>query len=460
MSILQLAQKELRRRRLSTVVAFCVTSLLLLVAAALYPRNYTSSAEVRFEVAPPLLEEVSNRVREYLGANVNDPDGQLVTNLSGALLHADFSASSAQQAFAGMNALLVGLIRDETELLRSGLRAKEQALLTDLRGSEKRLAEAGDRLNQAIAELPEGGESAHGARLGQLQGEMDTLALEIRENNDLQKLLGARLEDVRKQQAALRPALDAPGAIERKIVTLRAQLTALRAGGSPDVGRVESMEAEIGRLDVELAAAQDERARVQARIERELKPQQAEIDARLASLRNELSVREKRRKDLTTMLSTARSETAGLQQTNQQIRALQNEYDTSAALAQQLKVRLQEARMELEMRTTPAQLPFQIVTPPVMPGRPDGLPAWAFVLAALVGGLFVALIRLLGAILVDDKVRAPGAIVTDVEVAVLALIPAYHPPQAAGEVRWRVMLVALLVACTLIAHIGFTVVFG
>ena len=142
MSILQLAQKELRRRRLSTVVAFCVTSLLLLVAAALYPRDYTSSAEVRFEVAPPLLEEVSNRVREYLGSNVNVPDGQLVTNLSGALLHADLSASSAQQAFAGMNALLVGLIRDETELLRSGLRAKEQGLLTDLRESESRLADA------------------------------------------------------------------------------------------------------------------------------------------------------------------------------------------------------------------------------------------------------------------------------------------------------------------------------
>ena len=76
------------------------------------------------------------------------------------------------------------------------------------------------------------------------------------------------------------------------------------------------------------------------------------------------------------------------------------------------------------------------------------------------GGLAVAMMRLLGAVLVDDKVRAPGAIVTDVEVAVLAMIPFYHPPQAAGDVRWRVMLVALLVACTLIAHIGFTVVFG
>ncbi len=116
--------------------------------------------------------------------------------------------------------------------------------------------------------------------------------------------------------------------------------------------------------------------------------------------------------------------------------------------------------MELEMRTTPSQLPFQIVTPPIVPVRPDGLPAWVFVLAALVGGLVVALMRLLGAILVDDKVRAPGAIVTDVEVAVLAMIPLYHPPQAAGEVRWRVMLVALLVGCTLIAHLGFTVVFG
>ncbi len=127
------------------------------------------------------------------------------------------------------------------------------------------MADAEQRLNTAIAELPEGGESAHGARLGQLQGEMDTLALEIRENNDLQKLLGARLQDVRKQLATLQPALDAPGVVERKIVLLREQLTALRAAGSPDVGRVESTEAEIGRLDVELAAAQDERARVQAR---------------------------------------------------------------------------------------------------------------------------------------------------------------------------------------------------
>ncbi len=460
MSILQLAQKELRRRRLSTVVAFCVTSLVLLVGAALFPREYTTTTELRFDVAPPLLGEVSNRVRAYLDTNATDVDGKLATNLSGALLRADYSAPSAQQAFVGMNSLLVGLIRDETGLLRSSLRDKEQGLLTELRGSEKRLGEAEQRLNTAISALPEGGESAHGARLGQLQGEMDTLALEIRGNKELQQLLGKRLQDVRTQLATLQPVLDAPALVERKILLLREQLTGLRTASSPDVGQVESTEAEIARLDVEQAATLDERARVQARIERELKPQQGEIEARLITLRNELSIREQRRKDLTAMLSVARSETAGLLQTNQQIRALQNEYDTAAALAQQLKLRIQAVRLELETHTTPSQLPFQIVKPPIVPPRSDGFPAWVFVLAALVGGLAVAMMRLLGAVLVDDKVRAPGAIVTDVEVAVLAMIPFYHPPQAAGDVRWRVMLVALLVGCTVIVHLGFLVVFG
>ena len=48
--------------------------------------------------------------------------------------------------------------------------------------TENALEAAEQRLNSALSEMPEGGDAAAGAKLGQLQAQAETLSLELHEN--------------------------------------------------------------------------------------------------------------------------------------------------------------------------------------------------------------------------------------------------------------------------------------
>lgn len=167
-----------------------------------------------------------------------------------------------------------------------------------------------------------------------------------------------------------------------------------------------------------------------------------------------------RERELGLLLEQGRAESSTLQEGNQTIRELQRAYDDAAALQRQLNVRLQELRQELELRTSVAALPFSTSRVPVPPRSPDGMPAWGYVLLAAAGALVVAGLRLLGSILIDDRVRLADTVLEEAEVPVLAVIPDYSPREAIARVRLRVVLVALLGAASVAAVALFLVLLG
>lgn len=160
------------------------------------------------------------------------------------------------------------------------------------------------------------------------------------------------------------------------------------------------------------------------------------------------------------MSANARSDTLKAQQGNQLIRGLQRDYEASAALDQQLNLRLQEVRLDVAKRGNVSGLSFRVVETPLLPRHPDGILAWEYVLMALSAGVLAAIFYVLVGVLADDKLRESEQIVSGVEIPVLAVIPELRITQYAGDVRWGVVTLVLLVMVTAAACVSFMVLFG
>jgi hypothetical protein len=460
MPAVAIARKELQRRRFPTLLGFCLVSLVLLGLASLIPRSWTANAVLEVRATGSDFESVATRLREELDAGTSRPGQRVQSALSGREITVRFTAGSAEEALAQLGSLLERLIEQELGRLRAAMRATEATVAAELEQSGSRLREAEAALDRGLGGLPEGGESALGARIGQLQGEREALDLDLRTSGELQRTLTARVRELDAAIGALAGALDAPIALLADLERRRGELRALRAVPGSDIARAEQLELEISRLDVELAALQEKRAAAQARIDTELQPQRHQATARLATLAEEIALKQRRREEIDRLIVAAREEAARLLQENQQLRELQRAYDDAAALNRQLKLRLQAVRDEIAVKANVTALPFEVARQPVEPSRPDGVPAWLIVLASLVIGLVVAAARLLGTVLVDDRVRLAETLIVEAEIPVLAVIPDYRPLQAVGQVRWQAILAALLVMATAAAMLQFLRAFG
>ncbi|MCG3169155.1 MAG: hypothetical protein CALGDGBN_00668 [Pseudomonadales bacterium] len=441
-ALLQIARKEMRARRLSSATLGCGVCLLLLAGAWFLPRGYTTTAQLA--LAQDVVDEgkIAARVLGHLG---NDP--LLAVEHRGTQFDLRYSAPSAQQAFDGVSAAIARALSRELELLRSERRAAQENLGHQLEHARTQLRTTDADLKAALAALPQGGESALGARLGQLQGELDALLVDLRSNRDLQTTLA------------------------RRVAALDARLAELRAAAA----ELDSVEAEAARVNADAATVDPERALAGLDEQRQrvlaehpdlrealqsVPVERQQFEARRAALGDEIRAKQARERQLRTLIEQGRVDSATLIEGNQILRDLQREYDDAAALERQLSVRLNELRLDAELRTTPSALPVSVSRAPLLPLRPDGIPGWVYVLFAALGGVLVAGVRLLGHILVDDRVRLAQGVLEEVEVPVLAVIPEYRPREAHARVRVGVVMVTLLVGSTVAAAAVFLFLYG
>ncbi len=441
-ALLQIARKEVRAHRLSSATLGCGVCLLLLAGAWFLPRSYTTTAQLALAHSVVDPGKVTARVLGHLG---HDP--LLAVEHRGAQFELRYSAPSAPQAFDGVSAAIARTLSRELEFLRNERRLAQENLGHQLEHARARLRTADADLKAALATQPQGGESALGARLGQLQGELDALQVELRSSRDLQATLA------------------------RRVAALDGRLAQLRAAAA----ELESVEAELARVNADATAVDRERALAGLDERRQrvfsehpdlrealqsVPVERQQFDSRRAALAEEIRARQARERELRALLEQGHTDTASLIEGSQVLRDLQREYDDAIALERQLSVRLNELRLDAELRTTPSALPVTVSRAPLLPLRPDGIPGWVYVLFAALGGLLIAAVRLLGHILVDDRVRLAQGVLEEVEVPVLAVIPEYRPREARARVRVGVVMVALLISATVAAAAVFLFLYG
>jgi hypothetical protein len=409
MRLLEVGRKELRHKRVSCLAIFCVANLLLLSLAAWLPRTYTVTAELRFDAAGENADNVIAGVRKQL-KKLTESGPDLDIRRSGTALELSAAASSARKAFRSLDDALTTLIRVEMNTLQLAREDAVRSAAAAVTESSNRLGELQLKINDVLQAVPEGGESGAGARIGQLQGAMDSLVLTVRSDEERMVKNRGRLE-----------------AIDQRLDMLRSNSEMFRQRTPQDVAREQSQfETERQLLMVALTQAEQDLA---------LKKQQL---VRLRSL-----------------LYRARSEAAEMHKENQVLDDLRRQYETAVALDRQLILRLQQMKLETAVAPTLEALPFAVSRHPVMPDRADGLSRPVISVAVLVGGLMLMTIKLLASVLFDKRVRMPDALVAGAEVPVLSVIPDYQPLRAASDLRWQSISAVLLLAVVAAAHVAF-----
>ena len=386
---------------MSTVTIICVTNVVLLGVAIMMPRQYTASAELRFDTTLPAYQEAVARTQSALQVAAEPMLASMHVSTQGSNLSLSYSAQSPGAAFDHINAALASLAQREAALFRNNRAEREKRLAADAEVSATQRDRTRQRLDAALLALPLGGETAVAARIGKLQGELDALDLDIRESASLRERLNTRLHsilaDVKQVEALLaRPGIEA---------------------GAPDDSAAKQLAAARTRLTTTLL------------------PDQHQLQRQLADLADEFAGKQRRRDDLAKLLRAASVESSSLQEENLTIRELQRDYDNAEALSRQLEVRLQEARLEAQLRATP-ELPFELTLKPAWPRRPDGTPGWLIAVWALLGSILIGITRLVVRIIMDKNVRLAETIEAEIEVPVLVDEPfAGIDPLSIGDIR-------------------------
>jgi len=454
-----LARKELYRRRYFAVAVLCVIDMAALGLAVFVPRTWTSVATLSVDAQPPELDELESRLRSRIETLVPDPNARVTTREAEGEIRVQYVAPGAQASLDGLKDLLSRLVQQEVERLRDERRAVEHALVLETERSDAEVRESERLLNEELARLPAGGQPALGARVGQLRAELEALDLDLRTSAELRSTLTKRIAALDKQIAALAPGLEPPDEIDRELADLRGDLAAARAVPGADVARVEDLELQISNLEIERVAALEKRDALRRRIDSEFKAPREQTRARLSILEDEVGLKTRRRGEIGKLLESADVELSKLEQGSEVLRNLRRKYDDAVALNRQQKLQLQNVRSDIDLRTNPASLSFQVIRQPVLPSAPDGIPSWVFVLSALGISVLGSIVLGLGPAMVDEKVRLPESIVLDVQVPVLTVIPEYRPAQGGAHVRWRVILLSLVVAVSVGANAAFLILF-
>lgn len=459
MSLWELARKELYLRRYPTLLTLCIASLLMIAAASMLPRSWTARAVLELQVQPPEFALVESRLR----SRVETPQAAGVQRasavVSGSSMTVSLTAASRQDAVGSLSALLASMVDAEIELLRARTQDVEHEVQGELEESQARIRGIEQRINDELGHRPEGGESALGARLGQLQGEREALETELRGGEALRQTLASRIAALDVQIAETARAQESTDAVDRDIVQLRSRLAEARSAVPPDAAATEALELELSLREVDRAAILEANAAVRARIDRQLKPEREQFATRLELLDDDTASKSSRRKEIDKLLAAASAELATLQQRSQALRDLQREYEDATALNRQIKLRAQEVQSDLLLRVNAASLPFAVTRQPDPPDHPDGIPAWVIALCSLALGALLAGVLNLSRILVDDRVRSAESVRLDAQVEVLGVIPEYVSRQDRSAMRWRATLCALLVAGTAAAHLAYVALF-
>jgi chromosome segregation ATPase len=364
--------------------------------------------------------------------------------------------------------IIDGLVTGTRESLSDALHSDAARLEREVQAARGGQAAAQQVLADALAALPEGGNAAAGARLGKLQAEADTLALEIRAGRARQGQLEARVQELAVELGQAQPDAARVQALEQQLRAAQATL-GRTAAAAADVAAKPGTAADIEAAKADSARSQQEvealsRTRAQAQNElAEAGARHAGLVARHASAQEELAnlgrvaqENARRERQLRRLVEEARGELVRLEGENEQIQQLNRAvtaadarlHDAESALAR-------HAEALARMREQP-QLPYALSAGPGNPRLGSGLPPWQQLLLALAGGVVFAFVRLLEAAFSARSAKSLARLADELQVKALVELPVWRDPMSDPAANWRragLVLLGLLTAAACVVFL-------
>ena len=192
--LMDIMRREYLRLRGRLFVLFCVAVLALLAAGFFLPRTYVSDAVLAFD--SNALDAMPATAEQLRALASRHAEGVLHVETRGRELLLGWEGARPAGLRETLKELIDALVAGTRESLADALDADAARLGSEVQAAREGQAAAQQALADALAALPEGGNAAAGARLGKLQAEADTLALEIRAGRARQAELQARVQEL------------------------------------------------------------------------------------------------------------------------------------------------------------------------------------------------------------------------------------------------------------------------
>jgi len=492
--------RELWQRKFLALAMIAVISFAVLVFGMLWPSKFETSATIHADnqnILGPLLAEQARQskvddrtkiVREKLysprllskvakdlyGVKTEEtPISRanyvselrtrlIVKSLGSGYISVDFSATSAEEAYRGLNTIIDVFIRGSSEEQREESREAFLFIDNQVKQYKDQLVGAEVNLKEFSSQNFDGRDSDVSASIQRLRSQIEELKISIDEDLITMKALQEQIRG-ESEFSATTIKVDA---YTLRLAELESRLSALLLSYTDDYPDVISLRYKISDLTRVMEAAAAERATETASrtgpreldqgSEALLNPLYQELRSRISQVETGIKAKRKRLSVFSTLLEDEFERRQRVAERSAAKAELVRDYDVTKKIYEDMLERKEKARLSMTLNIEGQGVTYRIQEPPLLPLVPSGLRFLHFVFL----GPFIALIFTLGLavayVLVDPRIRFSSRI-QGFDLPVLAVVPHINTPITKRLRRSDIVICASIAFFTGIVYLSVSI---
>lgn len=489
--------RELWQRKFLVLTGFALISFAVLVVGMFWPSKFETSATIYADnqnILGPLLEKQAKQskvedrtkvVREKLyspsllskvakelhGDKTEETPGAMTNYVSGlrgsikvksigsGYMSIDFSATTADKAYRGLNSIIDNFIRSSSEEQRAESREAFLFIDNQVKQYKDQLVTAEEKLKEFASQNFDGRDSDVSSSIQRIRSQIEELKITIDEDRITMKALQDQISSESEFSATTKKV----DAYAVRLAELESTLSNLLLSYTEDYPDVISLRYQIADLKASMKAAAAERSdletvkgeprQLEEGSEVLLNPLYQELRSRISQVETGIKAKQKRLSVLSGLLDSEFERRQRVAERGAVEAELVRDYDVTKKIYEDMLERKEKARLSMTLNIEGQGVTYRIQEPPLPPLAPSGIRFFHFVLI----GPFIALMLIIGLavayVLVDPRIRFASRI-QSFEVPVLAVIPHVNTPLTQRLRRSDMVL------CTILSIVIFAIYGG
>lgn len=494
--------REIWQRKFLALTAFGLVSFLVLVVGMFWPAKYETTATIYADnqnILGPLLDKQAKQskvddrakvVREKLysprlltqvakklyGAKTEETPTALanyvsairanikVKSVGAGYIAIDYTATNANDAYEGLNAIIDTFIRTSSEEQRAESREAFLFIDNQLKQYKDQLVSAEEKLKQFASKNFDGRDSDVSSSIQRLRSQIEELKISIDEDKITLRSLQEQILD-ESEFAATTKKVDAYSIRLQELESRLSNLLLTYTEDYPDVITLRYQIADLKRVINEAAyeRATDQQidgepTQIEEGSEVLLNPLYQELRSRISQVETSMQAKQKRLSVLNDLLANEFERRQRVAERGAEESELVRDYDVTKKIYEDMLERKEKARLSMTLNIEGQGVTYRIQEPPLPPLMPTGLRFIHFVIV----GPFVALLSIIGLavayVLLDPRIRFPSALQA-FDVRVLSVIPHVNTPLTKRLRRSDMVICSLLAVAIFAAYVGVALAF-
>ena len=494
--------RELWQRKFSVLTAFALVSFAVLVVGMFWPSKYETSATIYADnqnILGPLLAEQAKQskvedrtkvVREKLyspsllavvakkvyGAKTEETPSSManyitalrasikVKSIGSGYMSIDFSASSADEAYQGLNAIIDTFIRTSSDEQRAESREAFLFIDNQVKQYKEQLVSAENKLKEFTARNFDGRDTDVSSSIQRLRNQIEELKISIDEDEITLKALQQQISK-ESEFAATTKKVDAYAVRLAELESTLSSLLLTYTEDYPDVITLRYQIADLKRVieqeAFERAIAQENKGEpreLEEGSEVLLNPLYQELRSRISQVETSIQAKQKRLTVLDGLLTNEFDRRQRVAERGAVEAELVRDYDVTKKIYEDMLERKEKARLSMTLNIEGQGVTYRIQEPPLPPLMPSGLRFIHFVLVGPVLGILFVIGLAVAYVLLDPRIRFASSIYA-MDARVLAVIPHVNTPLTQRLKRSDMVFCGILALAIFAAYTGLAVAF-